>query len=183
MKRAASSVLLAVLLGLLAAPADAGGDKGDKGDKGGKDKYLTADGNLTATLEVVDVQGGFAGFTGLHIKVAKDGSWEISRVAQKKLKVLNSGQLSKDQLKGLAAALAKYDALGLKDEGKAGANPHNVTVRFGKHRATLALGAGKPLPSPSATEVPGRYSGIFAAVREAVMKGGRGPVQKPKDVK
>jgi hypothetical protein len=164
MRCAASWVFLAVLAGLLVRPADAGG-------KGGKDSYLTAGGKLKAALEVLDVQGGFAGFTGTEIKVARDGKWEVSRAFQKKRERLSSGELNEGQLKKLAAALAKYDLLGLKDEGKAGANPHRVTIQFGKHRATLTLGAGKPLPPPSTTEVAGRYSGIVTAVRALVKKG------------
>jgi hypothetical protein len=162
MKRAGGWILFAVMLGLPVLLADAGGVKEGKGS------YLTAGGELKADLQIVDVQGGFAGFTGTEIKVARDGKWTISRVLQKKRERLSSGELSPDQLKRLGAALAKYDLLGLKDEGKAGANPHRVTIEFGKHRATLTVRAGQTPPPPSTTEVAGRYSGILTAVQASV---------------
>jgi hypothetical protein len=163
MKRSASSILFAVLLGLLTGPAAAGD---------GKDGYLTKDGQLKATLTVTNVQGGFAGFTGTRLKVEPDGKWTLARVFQKKDKTLKSGKFNEGQLKQLAAVLAKYDLDGLKDEGKASVNPHVVTVEFGKHKATLTLGTGKPLPAPSTTSVAGRFSGIDKLRKDLMMKPG-----------
>jgi hypothetical protein len=157
MTRVIGLLLVGVLCGALAAPS-----RGQEKAKG----YLTADGKLTQALEIRDVQGGFAGFTGTHLKVEPDGKWVVSRVFREKLEKQREGQLSGDNLRKLAGALAKYDLLGLKSAGgRPMANPHLVTVEYGKVKATLTLGAGKPLPPPDAATPGGRYGGIVAAAR------------------
>ena len=40
-----------------------------------RDKFLTKEGKLTATLTLKDAQGGFVGITGLVWTVRPDGSW------------------------------------------------------------------------------------------------------------
>jgi hypothetical protein len=141
---------------LLAPAAPAGKDVGD---------YLTKEGTLKHPLEILDVQGGFAGFTGTLWSVRPDGEWKRSAVVQKKNKLLNEGKLSSKQLRELAATLAKYDLLHLDDQGRVAANPHNVSITFGKHSCEIRLGAGKPLPQ-AGESVAGRYGGIVRAVQE-----------------
>jgi hypothetical protein len=144
------------LLLITTLPAPAGKDAGD---------YLTKDGKLKHSLEILDVQGGFAGFTGTLLSVQPDGSWKRSSVFQKKSKLLNEGTLSSKQLNELAAALAKYELLRLSDAGKSGTNPHNVSLTFGKHTCELRLKAGEKLPLPG-EGVAGRYAGIVHAAHE-----------------
>jgi hypothetical protein len=145
--------------------------------------YLTKDGQLRQALEVRDVQGGFAGFTGRQWTVEPSGKWTVHRVLNKPVEVEGKGELSKEQLASLAAELARY---GLKDlpsvkPGQPMANPHVVTIKFGKQTASLTLGAGQSLPKvdpnkPRAT-IQGRYSGIVEAVRKLL------PVKKGKNGK
>ena len=141
---------------LLAPAAPAGKDVGD---------YLTKEGALKHPLEILDVQGGFAGFTGTLWSVRPDGEWKRSAVVQKKHKLQQEGKLAPKQLHELAATLAKHDLLHLDDQGRVSANSHNVSITFGKHSCEIRLGAGKPLPEPG-DSVAGRYSGIVRAVRE-----------------
>lgn len=131
------------------------------------DSYLK-DGKLTQTLEVNDVQGGFAGFTGKQWVVEPSGEWRISSVFNKRLTVEKKGTLTKEQMGALAKDLAKYDLAGLagKTEGKVMVNPHVVTIKFGKDEATLNLPAGEALPKAGADTVSGRFSGIAGVVSE-----------------
>jgi hypothetical protein len=133
-------------------------------------EYLTKDGRLTQRLEVRDVQGGFAGFTGRQWTVEPSGKWTVHRVRNKPVEVEASGELSKDQLAALAKELARYGLRDLPTQKlkRPMANPHVVTVKFGKHTATLELNAGESLPAvdaekPRAT-VGGRYAGLVNAV-------------------
>jgi hypothetical protein len=143
--------------------------------EGKVDDYLTKEGRLTQTLEVIDVQGGFAGFTGNAWVVETDGKWAHYRVMNQKRDVLAKGELNKEQLAALAKELARYDAATLpaKDLSKGMANPHPVTVKYGKKEAALTLPAGEPLPKPDAEKVEGRYAGVAAAVRK-VSEGKKG---------
>jgi hypothetical protein len=166
MSNAARLCLACVLLGLGVAPAPGQGKA-----KG----YLTDDGQLTQSLEIRDVQGGFAGFTGTHTKIEPDGKWTVGRVFRQKVEVQRSGKLTKEEVATLAGALAKYDLLGLKSEGKTTTNPHVLTVEFGKQKAVLTLGAGQQPPAPDrdnpTASVPGRFAGITAAVRDLLKDG------------
>jgi hypothetical protein len=130
--------------------------------------YLTKDGTLKDPLEVKDVQGGFAGFNGKAWVIETSGDWKLLKVVGEKTDVEAKGTLTKEQLAALAKEFAKYDLMGLlgKTEGKPMTNPRVVTVKSGKKDATLNLPAGGPLPKPEADSVPGRFSGIAAAVAD-----------------
>jgi hypothetical protein len=153
--------LLPVLLLLLAAPARADEPA----------SYLTKDGQLAQTLEIIDVQGGFAGFTGTAWVVEPSGKYAVYRVFNQKRDELGKGELSKEQLAALAKELDRYGAADLKGLGKPMTNPHVVTVKWGKSSAELNLGAGEPLPKASdrKEDVGGRFAGVVAAV-QAVAK-------------
>lgn len=150
----------AFLLTTLAVTGHAGGDL---------KSYLTPDGKLKHTLTIKDVQGGFAGFTGKMWKVEPNGKWTEYQVFNKKLTAKNKGMLKETQLKKLAEHLAKYDALKLKNLGKATVNPHVLTIRFGKHKGVLTLRAGSPLPKQDTKALAGRFGGIARAV-QAMLK-------------
>lgn len=130
------------------------------------DDYLTKDGQLKQTLEVTTAQGGFAGFTGPMWVIEPSGKWKSGFSSNGQLKKVESqGELTKEQLAALAAALAKYDLLGLpKQEGKPSTNHFVATIKFGK-QAQLLLPAGSKLPQPGPKEVAERYAGIVEAVK------------------
>ncbi len=132
--------------------------------RGKAEPYLTPDGKLRQVLEIRDVQGGFAGFTGKNWRITPDGEWTRARVFNQKLDIEAKGKLPRDKLAALAKDLAQYDLDGLKNFGKVGVNPHVVTIKWGNHQPALTLGAGQPLPKPALDSVPGRFSGIVAAV-------------------
>ena len=138
------------------------------------DEYLTKDGKLTRALEVRDVQGGFAGFTGRVWTVDPAGRWTTGRVFNQKIDVEKKGELTKEQLAALAKELARHDLANLKSEGKPTTNPHVVTIKFGDREATLNLGAGQPLPKPDPKGgAAGRYAGIVKAVEALLKDGGK----------
>jgi hypothetical protein len=150
------TVLISGVLSILTAwPISAGTDVAD---------YIK-EGMLKHPLEILDVQGGFAGFTGILISVQPTGEWKRSSVALKKSKVLEEGKLTEKQMAQLARDLAKYDLLHLTDHGKNAVNPHNVSITFGKHTSELRLGTSQKLPEPG-DSVAGRYSGIVRAVQD-----------------
>ena len=114
-----------------------------------RDKFLTRDGKLSATLTLKDVQGGFAGFTGVIWTIRPDGSWDrkriISRTTQKP--DLN-GKLSAKQLRQIADVLthAQVDKLPARLGKFRGVNPHVVTLGWGNRQCAWTLGPGMPVP-------------------------------------
>src|SRR5262245_29583169 len=90
--------------------------------------YMTRDGKLARPLEVRDVQGGAAGFTGKQWTVEPSGEWALARVWNGKREVERRGHLTKEQLTALAGALQSYRlaSLASKKQGKARPNPHLV---------------------------------------------------------
>src|SRR5262245_29630940 len=99
--------LLPALLLVLAAPA--------RGDEPGA--YLK-DGQLAQTLEIIDVQGGFAGFTGTAWVVEPSGKYTVYKVFNQKRDEIGKGELTKEQIAALAKELGRYGAADLKGEGK-----------------------------------------------------------------
>jgi hypothetical protein len=113
----------------------------------GADEYLK-DGKLTAALEVRDVQGGFAGFTGQAFVIEPSGEFRVVRVFNEETKeVLRKGKLSEGQLAALAYHLGGQELAKLPKElgGFRGANPHVVSIRFGDKLSTLTATPGQDL--------------------------------------
>ena len=52
-----------------------------------RDKFLTKEGKLTATLTLKDAQGGFVGITGLVWTVRPDGSWDRKRFINRTMRM------------------------------------------------------------------------------------------------
>ncbi len=157
------SVLVSVAMVWIVSAGSAENKTGD---------YLTKDGKLAQTLEVSDLQGGFAGFTGRQWAVEPSGQWTVARVFNKKVEVEQKGTLTKEELTELAKQLATYELAKLesKTDGKPMANPHVITIKWGKRESTLTLAAGSAIPvpdpkKPTAT-VESRYGGIVKAVQE-----------------
>ena len=135
-------------------------------DEPDSDAYLTPAGQLTAALEVRSLQGGFAGFTGRQWNIEPSGRWTAATVFNQEVKQTGQGMLSNEELAVLAGELAMYDLLGLPaKEGQPVVNPRIVEIRFGVHRATLSV---QILPEPDKATIAGRFSGIVAAVKDAV---------------
>jgi hypothetical protein len=127
-----------------------------------------ADEKLGEKLVVKELQGGFAGFTGKQWTIDTDGKWEEATVFNKKVTVTRSGKLEKKELEKLAAAVKKFDAGTLKNEGKEGTNPKVVSVAYGKNTAELTLKTDGELGKPDAKTIQGRFSGVVAAVKAAI---------------
>ena len=72
-----------------------------------RDKFLTKDGKLSATLTLKDGQGGFVGITVLIWTVRPDGSWDRKRFINRTIrKADQQGKLTAKQLQSLADVLA-----------------------------------------------------------------------------
>jgi len=114
-----------------------------------RDKFLTKDGMLTATLTFRDVQGGIAGFTGVVWAIQPDGSWDCKRIIGRKTRKPDlSGKLSAEQLHQMTDVLAhaQVDKLPARLGKFRGANPHVVTLSWGKQQCTWTLRPGMPVP-------------------------------------
>jgi len=121
-----------------------------------RDKFLTDDGKLTETLTLKDGQSGFVGTTGFVWTVRRDGSWDRKRFINAKTnKPDHQGKLPPKQLQALADVLAHAQAYKLPDQlGKfRGANPHVVTLTWGKRKCAWTLPPGSPMPKYQ--ELPG----------------------------
>lgn len=129
--------------------------------------YLTKDGKLTQQLKVVQLQGGFAGFTGVQFTIAPDGSWTSESIFNEKITPKNKGKLSEKDLANLGAILEKYDLAKLpaKSGKQPGANPHTITFEFGKTKASL-VGQMPPKLDPKnpTGTVDSRFAGIWEGV-------------------
>ena len=114
-----------------------------------RDKFLTEDGKLPDTLTPQDGQGGFAGITGSIWTVRPDGSWDRKRFINARTnKPDQLGKLTPKQLHALANVLAHAQVHKLPGRlGKfRGANPHMVTLTWGKRKCVWTLPPGSPVP-------------------------------------
>ena len=129
--------------------------------------YLTKDGKLTEQLRVVQLQGGFAGFTGMQFTIAPDGSWTSESVFNQKTTPKDKGKLDEKQLAKLAAVLEKYDLAKLpeKADDKSVVNPFKITVEFGKQKAVWI---GQTRPKLDRTNLTATVETRFAGVLEGV---------------
>ncbi len=139
------------------------------------DDYIK-DGKLTQTLKITQLQGGFAGFTGVEYTIKPDGIWATTSVFNKKTTPKDKGKLSAKELESLAAILAKNDLEKLPAKsGKApGANPHTITIEFGKTKASLV---GQTPPKVDANNPTGsvesRIAGVYLGVVEMLKDAGK----------
>jgi len=114
-----------------------------------RDRYLTKDGKLSATLTLKDVQGGFAGFTGVIWTLHPDGSWGRKRIVGRATRKSDlTGKLTAKQLQQIADVLAhaQVDKLPGRLGKFRGANPHVVTLGWGKRQCAWTLPSGMPIP-------------------------------------
>ena len=114
-----------------------------------RDKFITKEGKLSATLTLKDGQGVFVGITGLIWTVRPDGSWDRKRFINRTMhKADQQGKLTDKQLKSLAVTLAhaQVDKLPPTMGKFRGANPHVVTLSWGKQQCEWTLPTGSPVP-------------------------------------
>jgi len=114
-----------------------------------RNKFLTKDGKLSATLKLKDVQGGFAGFTGVIWTIHPDGSWDRKRIVGHATRKPDlTGKLTAKQLQQIADVLvhAQVDKLPGRLGKFHGANPHVVTLGWGKRQCAWTLPPGMPIP-------------------------------------
>jgi hypothetical protein len=138
-------------------------------DKGGA---YVKDGKLTAKVEVLELQGGFAGFTGTYYTIEREGSWSTGPVLPRDTRgePTAKGKLTADQLKALEKAFTANDLSSLPSHGMPETNPKVVTIIFGRKKSELQpKPAGKPEEDKA---IRTRYAGIFDAVKAAA-KGGK----------
>ena len=103
-----------------------------------RDKFLTKDG-----------QGGFVGITGLIWTVRPDGSWDRKRFINRSMRKPDmQGKLTAKQQQSLADVLAhaQVDKLPPTMGKFRGANPHVVTLSWGKQQCEWTLPTGSPVP-------------------------------------
>ena len=115
----------------------------------------------------MQLQGGFAGFTGVQYTVAPDGAWTSDSVFNQKQTPKSKGKLAEKELAKLAALLEKYELAKLPEKSgkEPGANPHSISIDFGKRKAKL-VGQTPPKldpKNPTAT-VESRFAGILEGV-------------------
>ena len=129
--------------------------------------YLTKDGKLAQQLKVNQLQGGFAGYTGMQFTIAPDGTWTSETVFNRKITPKDKGKLSDKELAKLGALLGKYDLVKLPAEAgkKPGANPHTITIEFGKKKASLV---GQTPPQLDSKDPAGTVESRFAGITDGV---------------
>ena len=129
------------------------------------DDYIK-DGELTHTLKITQRQGGFAGFTGFEYTIEPDGAWSSASLFNKKTTPKNNGKLSAKELELLAALLAKneLDKLPAKSGKQPGANPHTITIEFGKTKAQLVDQSPPKADPNNPASVESRFAAIYQGV-------------------
>jgi hypothetical protein len=131
------------------------------------ENYLTKDGSLAQQLKVVELQGGFAGYTGTQLTIAPDGSWISETLFNQKITPKDKGKLSNKELAKLGAILEKYSLAKLPAESgkKPGANPHTITIEFGKKKVSL-VGQTPPQLDPKnpTGTAESRFAGITGGI-------------------
>ncbi len=132
--------------------------------------YLTRDGRLKERLEIQELQGGIAGYSGGYRVIDTDGTWGTGSLflrggeEQTERTFQAKGKLTAAQLRQLAEVLARHDLAGLKDHGQVVVNPRTLTIKFGKKTVTLLPGQGKASAEKDRA-VRARYAAIDAAVQ------------------
>jgi hypothetical protein len=126
---------------------------------------------LKERLEVRELQGGFAGFTGTYHAIENDGAWSTGPVLPmgKLGEAKDKGKLTPEQLALLAKDLAKYELSTLPAHGQAEVNPKVVAVRFGTRTVELQPKPGKATAEEDKA-IRARYEGIVAAVKAVCVK-------------
>ena len=129
--------------------------------------YLTKEGNLAHQLKIIEIQGGFAGYTGMQFTIAPDGTWTSESIFNQKTTPKDKGKLSQKDLAKLAGILEKYELAKLPAESgkQPGANPRTITLEFGKQKASLVGQTPLKLdPKKPTGTVESRFAGITEGV-------------------
>ncbi|MCP4377785.1 MAG: sialate O-acetylesterase [bacterium] len=155
------------MLDMIKAPA-----KGAASTTDGAGEYLK-DGKLKKRIEIRELQGGFAGFTGRYYAVEVDGTFSAGSapVGRRPKKTTLTYKLTEKQLAQLAAEFARHDLANLPSYGKPVVNPRVIEIRFGENVSKLMPPRGK-LPKGNAKTVLGRYNGIVRVMKALNKKSG-----------
>lgn len=123
------------------------------------------DGKLAEKLTVLELQGGFAGFTGTYTIVENDGEWSTGPILPRDQRgaPTASGKLDAKQLTDLANVLAKNDLVNLRNAGTPVTNPQITTIAWGEHSVTL-------MPKAKDPTIAARYEAIVEAVKQFAEK-------------
>jgi hypothetical protein len=132
------------------------------------DDYLTKDGKLTQQLKITQLQGGFAGFTGFEYTIEPDGAWTSASLFNKKATPKNKGKLTAKELETLAALLAKHELAKLPEKSgkQPGANPHTLTIEYGKTKAHLVGQMEPKIDASNPASVDSRFAGVYQGINE-----------------
>lgn len=151
-----SSYLLAVLFCVLHMLPVHAADK--------PEDYL-ADGKLKERIEIQQLQGGFAGFTGTYCAIEPDGAWSTGQVLPRMMKRETAqGKLNAEQLAELAKSLATNDLATLPNHGAPVANPAVTVVLYGMNRSELQPKPGKA-NAEADQAIRARYASLVSTVK------------------
>ncbi|MBM3996027.1 MAG: hypothetical protein FJ303_18025 [Planctomycetes bacterium] len=130
------------------------------------DEPLTKDGKLAHALKITQLQGGFAGFTGVEYTIEPDGTWATASVFRQKLTPKDKGKLSDKELRAIIGLLAKneFQKLPAKSGKQPGANPHTITIEYGKFKATLVGQMPPKVDTDNVQSIESRFAAILRGV-------------------
>ena len=132
-------------------------------------------GELPERLEIEELEGGFAGFTGSYLTIEKDGAWKEGEVLPrgKRGEAIRKGKLSEKELLSLAKQLDEINLSELEDHGPVTTNPFEVRVKWGDHKSTWRMATKKELDRKKKgdkTTTEGRYRLLLQAADNATEK-------------
>ncbi len=147
-------ILMAIVVSALLAGALGAGDE------------VTKDGKLTQRLKITQLQGGFAGFTGVEYLIEPDGAWATSSVFNRKTTPKEKGKLGDKELQALVNILVKneFQKLPAKSGKQPGANPHTITIEYGKLKATFVGQTAPRVDAQNDMSVESRFAAIMKGV-------------------
>ncbi len=132
---------------------------------GEKAEDYSKDGNLKEQVEVLELQGGVAGFTGNFYTIQADGSWRTGPVLPRaeRGEPKAKGKLTGEQLAQLTKELARYDLANLPNYGQPVVDPKVIEVHFGERVSKIYMRHGDSAEDFGA--IGARYHGIAHAVK------------------
>lgn len=124
---------------------------------------VVKDGKLTRPLKIVQLQGGFAGFTGEQWTVSPDGAWTVETIFNQQRRERSKGKLSTKELAELGDLLMKADLATLpqKSGRSTAANPHSIEITFGDRTMTHISQTPPKLDAQNPNNVESRFASIW----------------------
>jgi hypothetical protein len=140
----------------------------ESGCVAGTREYLTPRDFLAERVEVRELRGGVAGFTGIYCSIEPDGAWSAGPLlppAGRKGTPSDKGKADRNSLKRLAGEFERSDLAGLPNYGRPLANPLVFKVFFGGRVSELMPGRDAA-PSAEDRSIRERYRSIVRVVME-----------------